>query len=349
MTSIPVRTSERDLMAASLLQVGVVRVPLDSLLQLWAQAAPRMVGQPGSLPALLSVVHDLAEHGVIALPAGAWDRSHTPPLPRFVTVRAARRAPGDKPWRRFPWRPDLGWVASLRTLGPKQFAQLVAVNDWLTSAAGTEPTVVPHRFRSAEVFGDEKALDILAKTTLFGTGRLSYEMLSCTRYAAPLPAAAVGDGPDVLVIENSDPYWVAVDTLRTCSHHQVGAVVWGCGETFPSQVTSLAVDVAGRGPASGQVWYWGDLDPTGMRIATAAAQEARRHGVADVRPALGLWDAYVDCEIRQAGRHTWTDIGRSWLGLGTWDRFAAVREAAGRVPQEAVPISTIEQWATTRQ
>jgi len=312
---------------------------------MWADAAPRLVGDPNSLPELVGALTVLAEQGTVGLPAGAWDRSHVPALPRFVTVSAARRDRGNQPWRRFPWRAELGWASSLWTLGAKQFGQLVAINDWLAATDARPVPLVPHRFRSAELFGNEKALDDLAKTTLFADGRLSYELLRCTRYAAPLPAAVVGGGPDILVVENSDPYWVAVEALRSSPDHPVGAVVWGCGRSFPSQVASLATDVAGRGPVAGTIWYWGDLDPTGVAIAIAAAEQADRHGVGNLAPAAALWQAFASCGISQAGKHEWTDVGHSWLGGTLWDSLSGVRAASGRVPQEAVPVGEVAAWA----
>lgn len=91
-------------------------------------------------------------------------------------------------------------------------------------------------------------------------------MLSCVRRPAPLPAIAVGPGEDVLVVENSDSYWVAIDALHYNPKHRIGAIAWESGNSFPSQVAALGVDVAGRGPVTGNVWYWGDLDPTGVAI-----------------------------------------------------------------------------------
>jgi hypothetical protein len=194
-----------------------------------------------------------------------------------------------------------------------------------------------------EIFGAEKALDALARTTLFGPGRLTYELLACVRYPAPLPGVCVGDGPDVLVVENSDPYWAAVEVLRAREAGRVGIVVWGCGRSFPSQVTSLAVDVAGRGPVHGTTWYWGDLDPVGVDIAVAAA--AAGGSAVDVQPARGLWASFAACPITDAGAYRWTDAGREWLGPQLWDDLSAARTAGGRVAQEAVSLDVLAGWA----
>jgi hypothetical protein len=64
---------------------------------------------------------------------------------------------------------------------------------------------VPMRERSLEIFGDEKALDRLVTSVLFGPGRLSLTQLRAYRSRPPLPAMRVGEGPVLLVVENSRP------------------------------------------------------------------------------------------------------------------------------------------------
>jgi hypothetical protein len=98
-----------------------------------------------------------------------------------------------------------------------------------------------------EVLGDEKHLDGMTRTSLFGPGRLSLQMLACIRIPAPLPAIVIGAGPDILIVENSDTYWVSAEILGGRDNHPIGALAWGCGKAFPSQVAALGVDVAGRG------------------------------------------------------------------------------------------------------
>jgi hypothetical protein len=125
-------------------------------------------------------------------------------------------------------------------LSDARLRELIAVNDWLAHTNGGKTSVVPVRYRPAEIFGDEKCLDGMVRTHLFGPGRLSLDLLACVRIPAPLPSIAVGPGPDLLVVENNDTYWVAADTLPN-GHghgHRIGAVAWGCGNAFPSQVAA---------------------------------------------------------------------------------------------------------------
>lgn len=347
MTGILARPSEIAALADALHAAGSVRVPLDQLWGLWTTAAPRLAGDPDQAATLSAALDHLASQGVLELPATAWDTSTTPPLPRFIRIPAARQATRDREWMRFPWRYELGWVASLPTLSDARLRDLIAINDWLVRTAGGRVPVVPVRYRSAEIFGDEKCLDGMARTNLFGPGRLSLDMLACVRKPAPLPAAAIGAGPDVLVVENSDPYWVAIEVLGREVNHPIGIVAWGCGKAFPSQVAALATDVAGHGPVTGRVWYWGDLDPAGLRIAEDAAAAANAAAVPQILPATGLWKAMGNRPVQDEGKVDWsTEPGRDWLGAQLWDQLTHIRTASGRVAQESVPPEIIASWAS---
>ena len=345
--SVIVQAAEIAAFASALHGLETVQVELRTLWTLWAAAAPRLVGQADQVEALAVALEALAADGVITLPRTAWDKATVPPLPRWVRCPDAARPARARPWTGFPWRSEMGWAASVKDLSPERFADLTAVNDWLVRTSGSAVPLVPVRYRSAEVFGDEKRLDGLVRTTLFGPGRLSFELLRCARIPAPLPAAAVGPGPDVLVVENSDPYWAAVEALSQLSGHPVGIVAWGSGRVFPTQMTALTVDLAGRGPVLGTVWYWGDYDPLGVTMAIEAAAAGSALGIS-VRPPEYLWVAMADRPIQEAGSVPWpADHGADWLGAATSDRLSAIRAAEGRVAQESVPPAALTTWAAT--
>jgi hypothetical protein len=346
MTAGLTRTTEVDALADALNRTGSVRVQLPQLWTLWTTAAPRLIGDAAQAAALAAALRELATRGQLELPTTAWDTATSPPLPRSISIPAARRALLAKEWIRFPWRHELGWIASLPTLSDSRLRELIAVNDWLARTDGGNADVVPVRYRSAELFGDEKCLDGMVRTSLFGPGRLSLDLLACVRIPAPLPSITVGPGPDVLIVENSDTYWVAADVLRSRHDDRIGTIAWGCGNAFPSQVTALGVDVGGRGPVAGVVWYWGDLDPAGLAIATDAAAAAAAARLPEIRPASALWAAMADRPVQNKGNVNWSAMpGRDWLGDRLWEQTAAVREARGRVAQESVPADVIASWA----
>lgn len=341
------RPSEVRSLSELLIAAGRVRVPLPQLWQMWDASAPRLRGDPQQASGLHAALTAISEAGTIELPIGAWDSSTSPALPRSVMVPAARLPARQRPWNTYPWCPQLGWVASLPALTELRYRHLVAINDWLVRTAGSQTPVVPMRYRSAELFGEEKQLETMLKTNLFDEGRLSLTMLSCTRIPPPLAAARVGDGPDVLVVENSDPYWVAVDVLRSDPDQPVGLVVWGAGRSFPSQVPTLMVDVAGHGPTRGIVWYWGDMDPDGLSIAAEAARLSVLISGPAIQPAQQLWEAMADHPGQNRGEIDWSnaEAGRIWLGEPLASRLDKISAARARVAQETISSRFVAQWA----
>lgn len=238
-------------------------------------------------------------------------------------------------WRDQPWRDGLGWVASLRTVTDGNLAALLAINDWLAATKGGRVPVVPQRIRSAEVLGDEKALDALSKTALFGEGRLTWELLAAVPVEPPLALRRVGSGGAVLVVENADPYWLAVEALRGC-RGAVGLVAWGQGRGGGRSLPTLALEP----DVSGPVWYWGDFDPVGLDIPTSASPAIEAAGLGPLLPAVPLYEAMADHADRAGGTECgsrWGDRPRScWLGQHLWARFALVVEGGQRVAQEVL-------------
>jgi hypothetical protein len=176
------------------------------------------------------------------LPKEAWDASTPPPLPRSILVPTTRRTSRPRPWVRHPWCPELGWVASQPALSETQHNDLVAVNKWLIHNRGRDVPVVPMRYRSVELLGNEKHLEALSRTSLFAPGRLNLDLLCCVRRPLSLAAAAIGRGTDALVIENSDTYWAAIDILRHLDGHPVGIIAWRAGRAFPTQAETLKIE-----------------------------------------------------------------------------------------------------------
>lgn len=341
------RTSEVRDLAQRITSCGRVRVPLADLWQMWDASAPRLSGDPRQAAGMSEALSILSAAGTLELPVGAWDRSTSPPLPRSVVVPDSRPAVRQRNWITYPWCQQLGWVASLPTLTQSRFEHLVSINTWLVHHTGSDVPEVPMRYRSVELFGDEKQLEAMVKTNLFGDGRLSLEMLFCVHLPPPLAAVRVGDGPDVLVVENSDPYWVAVNALRSDIEHPVGLVVWGVGNQFRVHVPALTVDLAGHGPARGNVWYWGDLDPQGLAIAAESARESTRIGGPEIRPAQLLWAVMAKSTAQNVGQVDWSQshAGREWLGTELTGDLDVVFETCSRVAQESVDGIAVREWA----
>jgi hypothetical protein len=320
-----------------LIDAGRAICRIDALLGHWSAAAPELVNTIDQTTALREAIDVLAVAGAVTVPRGRtyWDPSFTPALPLFVVVAGVSRARREQAWRDQPWRHELGWVASLRTITDGNLASLLAINDWLVSTKGGKVPAVPQRIRSAEVLGDEKGFDALSKTSLFGPGKLSWGLLGAIQVEPPLALRRVGPGGAVLVVENADPYWLAVDALRAGSG-PVGLVAWGQGRAGMRSLPTLAHEPDVTGP----VWYWGDLDPVGLDIPTDASPAVEATGLGPLVPAVALYEAMADHADRAGGtecRSAWTGRDRSrWLGDRMWARFGRVVESGHRVAQEVL-------------
>jgi hypothetical protein len=102
------RSSELDALADALGAAARVRILSTQVWQMWTAAAPRLHGDPQQAAELAAALHVLSERGTIELPVDAWDRSTTPPLPRSVTVPAARKGQRTRPWATFSLVPATG-------------------------------------------------------------------------------------------------------------------------------------------------------------------------------------------------------------------------------------------------
>ena len=244
-----------------------------------------------------------------------------------------------------PWRPELAWAATAE-LTRAQLATLQQLNGWFRDARPTRD--VPMRERSLEIFGDEKALDKLVTSVLFGPGRLSLTQLRAYRSRPPLPAVRVGDGPVLLVMENSDTFETLVRLLEDDSG-DVGHVAWGAGAAFEASVASV-----GRLPGITRVLYFGDIDADGLRFPTSAAALAAELSLPTLEPAVSLYRLLFEVGHRAGGGQR-VDEARA-ASLAAWLpadlRVAAVEllVSGKRLAQEAVGserLSREPSWHTS--
>jgi hypothetical protein len=236
---------------------------------------------------MAEALEELAAIGSIILCApGSFDRSEMPPLPGFITI-------GGEAWPKaapaqvvtYPWRPPLAWAADL-ALNAEEFEWLKAVNAFLRDG-GPERPIVPIQERSLQLFGNEKTLDRLVRGRLFVPGRLSLDLLRARRVSPPFAWRRVGDGPILLVVENSAAFASIAECLPRAS--PVSAVAYGGGTAF---LTAVGYVVQLREELSlpiNDIRYFGDLDRRGLAIPIGASEVARELGIPAVRPAVSLW------------------------------------------------------------
>ncbi|MFC3453066.1 Wadjet anti-phage system protein JetD domain-containing protein [Amycolatopsis speibonae] len=319
------------------------RVRLEELWRLFDTADPASRSAPGRREVLAEVIVELDNVGLLK-PAGvrSWDRSQKPPLPQFVTLPASE--PQESALQ-VVWHHRLAWVEDVRPT-PAQRTHLLALNTWLYEHGHEDLPVVPHRERSVKIFGNEKVLDRLMNTTLFGEGRLSLELLRARRVAPGFIVEAVGPGPVLLVVENSDTFDSLVSVL-TAEPGDVGRVGWGAGGGFEQSVLSL-----GRlRHAVREVWYFGDLDAKGLQIPAGAAALAARENLPEIRPATGLYEAMFHHARPQPGQarlaETKAHILAAWLPAPLRSSAAGHLTGGTRLAQEEVGFTELtagDEW-----
>jgi hypothetical protein len=315
------------------------RVQLDELWRILDQADPTTRTDPRRRRTLAGLITELAAAQVVSLPSPrSYDHSELPALPGFLTVLRENKASDAE--RSIVWHPALAWVPSMALTRP-QVAIMQQVNDWLHDSR--DQIVVPARERSLEVFGDEKVLDRLVGSALFGPGRLALDLLRCRRVAPRLHCEPAGDGDLLLVVENSDTFDSLLTVLRGRGAHRVGLVGWGAGTGFEASVLSIA-----RLERSiGEVRYFGDLDENGLRIPANASALAESAGLPSVRPATGLYSAMFRRAIGQSGQRKLTAEGAAvlsgWLDVEHQAEATQLITAGERLAQEAVGLSYLSE------
>lgn len=317
-----------------------------ALIDLWAvldRADPALIADNRRRSVLADVLAELADAELLSLPSRqSYDRTEHPALPRFVTLPAPRTPPAAR--RPVVWHPALSWVPETR-LTPGQHERLEAINRWLHARRGA--TAVPLRERSLEIFGDEKALDRLLMTGIFGPGRLTLDLLGTYRAVVRFTTEPVGSGDLLLVVENSDTFDSLIHALGERSDHRVGLVGWGAGAAFEASVLSIAR----LGPRVTEVAYFGDLDEKGLRIPAGAAAIAAAEGLPVVRPAFGLYTALLERARRRGGQRKVTATVAAdlteWLDPPHRAPVSRFLTAGERAAQEAVGreyLTTNDDW-----
>ncbi|MEU6034719.1 hypothetical protein ABZ801_04870 [Actinomadura sp. NPDC047616] len=324
------------------------RVLVDDLLDGVLSLHPALVGAPELRSVVRTALQNLAAAGQVTLPAAGsatgWDRRAVPALPRWVT-KAERPAP--PPPRAAPrvWPHALEEAGRIATRND-EFEILDRIAAWLRDHP--DPSVVPVQERSAELFGDEKAIDTYSKSRLFTSGALSLDLLAC--HQPPLPFASQhvpGKGPTgLLVLENLATYTSFLTALREmpAADRPDLHIGWGSGNGFVRSVLSVPL----LRPEPRTTHYFGDIDVLGLQTAAGAAAVAAEHGLPRLRPAVPCY-AYL-----LTRREEWAMPDPSNRGAGTrhddllhWlpePHRSAVRDLftqRRRVPEERLGLDAI--------
>ena len=244
---------------------------LQHLLGAFRQTFPHRHGDTDTRAVLTQLLSELAQAGALRLPSKtnrrAYDYSERTPLPKRV-VRIDRSRQLTPP--AIVWRPELAFAAEIDSSWREE---LLCIQEWLRNGGTTMP-LVALRERSVEIFGDEKRLDSLLGTQLFAAGRLTLDLLRCYLPSVPIYVVSLArvDVPrPLLVVENHTTFDTLCRWNEQCLRYS--AVAFGAGAAFIAACESLRTHLVAPG-CSGQLLYFGDLDPKGLWIPSRASQES---------------------------------------------------------------------------
>jgi hypothetical protein len=308
---------------------------IEHLLEAFRRAFPHRQGDTDARSIMSQLLAQLEQSCVLCLPKKtnrrAYDYSERTPLPKRVT-RCDRLKPVKSP--AVVWRPELGFAGEL---GVSWQEELLAVQEWLRNG-GTSAAHVALRERSVEIFGDEKRLDSLLGTQLFTMGRLSLDLLRCYLPAVPIYVVSLPQvvaSLPLLVVENHTTFDTLCRWNEQCRHYS--AVAFGAGAAFIAACKSLRTHLAAPG-CSGQLLYFGDLDPKGIWIPARASQDC----AIDVLPDENLYTLLIS-----KGRKIRTPSHEpilfepemiKWLPAGLREETERHFSNGRRLPQELVSL-----------
>lgn len=319
------------------------RVPLAAVQRAAAAVDSTGAASVGWRERILAAVTYLRDAGRIELPKTRLDTTGIPPLPLYVTRAAARQAPRS----RTPapvWHSALAWAAALseqNALSDADQRFLGAINTWLSKRRGT---VVPLRERSLEIFGDEKLLETRVSGPLFTPHRLTLGLLETYLCWPPVERVNLGAG-DWLLVENFTTYHSLANRARELGFD--GQIIWGAGNGVTTRLAALATEST-RPP---QLYYFGDIDAGGFRIARMAATRAATLQLPHLRAAQGLYALTEKHGVPRADTNArspspdmlaWT---QDWLTEPLNGAVAALLTAKQRIVQETVGTELLD--ATT--
>lgn len=329
---------------------------------LWSLFATAFPGRPqgvGEREWLHAALVELANEGFLRLPAARgrrWDRTMGVAVPISVDLVRARASPSQKTWRGYPWHPRLSWITDLTSMNTEQERFLLRVHGGFVDDRFVRR--VPIKYRSLELTGDEKKLERLAASQLFGPSRLTLEQLGCFPDVLPMAWEEVSPAPSIIIFENAGAFTAAHAVLRTLRNPPYGRIGYGGGAAIEDAIRYVSCIE----PRVDRIAYVGDLDRDGLRIANAAARVARSAALPAVTPAAGLHRAMLTAGERFGSANGWPHASArrgaasndaelvGWLPADVRDAVRAILAAGRRIPEEVLgPDELGAAWADASQ
>jgi len=321
-------------MATVLKQESIVKIGSDRFQQIFSQIAPELNADPTRRRRLWETLEKLAEQQIIGLPAktkAGWTSPPVPPLPKWIRiVREPRPKAEVFDHKNFPWVAQLQFIPEMDRL--KSPSDALKIHEFLKR--NPEPPIVPIKERSWQIFGDEKHLETILGSTLFGANRLTEEVLHCRMVSLTLQYHSLPNRIDApaLIVENESSFHSF--TRLNAQKELYSATIYGAGHAV-LKGTEFLQELA-QSLKSHQFLYFGDLDRRGLGIAQELNEAMRKLGISII-PAEMLYRKLLDVSSTCQGVSI--DLPKSFLSWLPASLQANVNEhlrERGRVAQEAL-------------
>ena len=316
------------------------KLALEAVQAAFLKCFPHWQGATDRREHLRALLDELVASGQLRLPAdrrGGWERTPTPPLPKWVLL-VRETEPEQAPFnhRSFPWVAELAFVAGLRALrNPREVLRIHA----FLKAGGRQRPMVPVKERSYEIFDDEKRLDGLRSSQLFTQGRLTLATLRCCDVPASLscvPAPRRAPEP-WLIIENEATFHSFCRLNRIISRHR--GVILGSGNAVLRAVDFLSGLFGAESQSEPKEFlYFGDVDEEGIQIPHQLTRRLDRHARISVRPAERYYGWLLEKRGIEAGPGVDVNAGAAlgWFPAALRSQVATALKQPKPVMQEAV-------------
>jgi hypothetical protein len=247
-------------------------------------------------------------------------------------------------WRTFAWHPALQWVLDRQHVTPDHFGFLRKVNQGLVE--GWFDHLEPFKYRSLQLTGDEKRLQVLCKCRLFGPGRLSLDLLGCEAEVLPLAVERFGEKPTMLLFENAAPFMVARSILKVMDNNAFGCLGYGGGKQMVKSVGYLSMIE----PPVESVLYVGDLDAEGIQLA---ANIGRLSSQVEIHPATSFHRAMIDAASELGHASGWpvkekqprqaAESALQFVDAAVRGKCAQLISSGHRIPEEVLSRFKMQQ------
>lgn len=312
-----------------------IRVPIDAAWRTFQQMYPKIAVSPDARIRLMEILNQLVTEAKIHMPVGkrGWDRTSKTAIPLWIEIFKEKKNEQLPRMDEIVWPPELLFAAGLENRVHQK--TLLQIRDWL-AAGGRKANLVPLKERSVSIFGDEKRLDKLMKTELFGPGALTLGLLHCYPiYPDLVWERGNAEAPAILIIENSNTYHSFCRWNRISGCY--AACVYGNGFMIHHTYKELSKVLQATNPQA-KMEYFGDLDATGIRIPLHLAKLLKAY----VLPAE-CWYEVLVAHFEQADKKpvrtspgAWTDSELNWFTGPLRLRIEQVFQAGYRLAQEFV-------------